>query len=128
MRGLHDARLQMLAQGRMPRRSRRNCAMMEMFPEDEQLPASCCASTSRAMTSPAPRRFWSELAASADRPPARKDALTALVRLRLEREGPDAAIAELDRIIDADPEDRAVPGAQCGLRFEGGDREGASPG
>jgi predicted Zn-dependent protease len=125
-RALHDVRLQILAQGQDPgpieAQLRR---MLELFPEDEQLAGLLLRFYVARDDMDGAQTLLADLAASAEDVGAREDALTALVRLRLEREGPDAAIEELDRIIAADP-GAAAPFRvlRAVLRFEGGDREG----
>jgi tetratricopeptide (TPR) repeat protein len=129
-RALHDVRLQVLAQGEEPgpieAQLRR---MLELFPEDEQLAGMLLRFYIARDNIDGARTLLSELAGSAQDAVIREDALTALVRLRLEREGPEAAIAELDRIIAADP-DGAAPfrALRAILRYEGGDREGGIAG
>jgi tetratricopeptide (TPR) repeat protein len=129
-RALHDARLQILAQGQdteaIEAQLRR---MMELFPEDGELAGILFRFYVARDDMDGAQTLLSELAASAEDAIAREDALTALVRLRLEREGPDAALAELDRIIAADPDGSAPFRAlRAALRFEGGDREGGIAG
>lgn len=124
-RALHDVRLQILAQGQdtaaIEAQLRR---MMELFPEDDELAGMLLRFYVARDDIDGARTLLSDLAAAADDIVAREDALTALVRLRLEREGPEAAVAELDRIIAADP-DSAAPFRvlRAVLRFEGGERE-----
>jgi tetratricopeptide (TPR) repeat protein len=129
-RVLHDVRLQILAQGQdeaaIEAQLRR---MLELFPEDEQLAGVLLRFYVARDDIAGAQTLLTDLAASADTAVAREDALTALVRLRLEREGPEAAIEELDRIISADAEAAAPFRAlRAVLRFEGGDREGGIAG
>ncbi|MEJ6391578.1 tetratricopeptide repeat protein [Gymnodinialimonas ulvae] len=129
-RNLHDTRLQILAEfGEQEPLEAQLRTMLELFPEDDQLPGMLLRFYVARDDIAGAQTLLTDLAGSAEDAVAREEALTALVRLRLQREGPDAAIEELDRIIAADP-DAAAPfrALHAVLRYEGGDIEGGIAG
>lgn len=129
-RNLHDTRLQILAElGEVAPLEAQLRAMLERFPEDDQLPGMLLRFYVARDDIAGAQTLLTDLASAAEDAVAREDALTALVRLRLQREGPDAAIEELDRIIAADPGTAAPFRALYAvLQFEGGDPEGGIAG
>ena len=129
-RALHHTRLQILAElGEQEPLEAQLRTMIERFPEDDQLPGVLLRFYVSRDDIAGAQTLLTDLAGSAADAVAREEALTALVRLRLQREGPDAAIEELDRIIAADPETAAPFRALYAvLQFEGGDPEGGIAG
>lgn len=129
-RNLHDIRIQVLAElGEVAPLEAQLRDMLERFPEDDQLPGMLLRFYVSRDDMAGAQTLLTDLASAAEDAVAREEALTALVRLRLQREGPDAAIEELDRIIAADP-DAAAPfrALYAVLQFEGGDPEGGIAG
>ncbi len=122
---LHDIRLQLLAeQERAPELEAALREMIDVFPEDENLPAMLLRFLVAQGDTDAALQFLRETAAAAgDDTVARHDALQALFQLRLEFDGPEAALAELDDIIASEGEDappfrilRAALNVQIGER------------
>jgi tetratricopeptide (TPR) repeat protein len=142
-RRLHDIRVQVLA--RLEREDDVLAALREMmvlFPEDEALPPVILQAHIARGEIDLASTFLREAAdAAADDTRARHEALQALVQLRLTNGGPEAAMAELDRIIAAEPEARSFRVLRAGLLFDLGqadeaiaalrallDEEGIAPG
>lgn len=100
--------------------------MMALFPEDTELPAILLRFHVARDDIDSARTLLVELADTTQNADIREEARVALVRLLLEREGLEVAMAELDRIIAEDPTSAGPFRAlRAGLRFEGGDRAGA---
>jgi tetratricopeptide (TPR) repeat protein len=132
-RELHDTRLQILAT--LGRGEDLVVALQEaiaLFPEDNDLRMALLRVYVTAGDLAAAQALLRDRAAAAteagDRD-AREAALAALVRLRLDTEGRDAALAELDRAI---AEDEAAGSSsvvlrilRSGLQYEAGDRDTA---
>ncbi|MEO0872316.1 MAG: tetratricopeptide repeat protein, partial [Pseudomonadota bacterium] len=100
--------------------------MLDRFPEDEELPATllryylAIGDTDEALT------FLRNQAAEATEEDVREDALVVLVRLLLETEGPDAALAELDRILAEGQASTSIFGAlRASVLFDQGETETA---
>ncbi len=100
--------------------------MMALFPEDPELPAVLLRFYVARDDIEGARTLLTDLAETTESADTREEAQVALVRLQLEHEGLDAAMAELDRIIAVDA-DAAGPfhALRAGLRFDAGDRDGA---
>lgn len=101
-------------------------AMLERFPEDEELPSLVLryylslGEAGRAVA------FLRTEAEEASDDTIRQDALVALVQLILETEGPQAALAELDRVLDEGVGSAAIFGAlRASIRFTEGETESA---
>jgi tetratricopeptide (TPR) repeat protein len=128
-RPLHDVRIQVLA--RLGREEETIAAlrdMMDLFPEDDSLPPMILqAHLARGEVDLAAGLLQQIAVGAGDDTRRRHEALQALVQLRLRNQGPEAAIAELDRIIAAEQEAGQDPATfrilRAGLLFDQGERE-----
>jgi tetratricopeptide (TPR) repeat protein len=101
-RPLHDTRLQILAA--LERHGEVEAQLLEMlrlFPEDRELQGMTLRFYVARGEIAAAQDFLTGIAETAGAPDLREEALSALMQLRLEYEGPEAAMAEADRIIAA---------------------------
>jgi cellulose synthase operon protein C len=127
-RRLYDTRLMLLAQlERAPEIETLLLEMIGVFPEDEDLPASLLRFYIARGEMEAARGFLRARAETAETESVREEALMALVGLRIETDGPEAAMQELDRIVAELPEGQghAFRILRAGLRFDLGDRAAA---
>ena len=130
-RQLHDVRVQVLA--RLDREDDIIAAlreMIELFPEDEALPPTILQAHLARGEFGLARDFLQQIAeGAADDTRRRHEALQAIVQIRLEQEGPEAAMAELDRVIAAEREagqDAATFRIlRAGLQFDQGEPDAA---
>lgn len=100
--------------------------MIEMFPGDEELPATVLRFYLARGDAQEAASFLRQSAEEAETPEVRTEALTALVQLLLQIEGPDAALAELEAILAADDSAYATFAAQrAAIRFEQGEQDAA---
>jgi cellulose synthase operon protein C len=105
-RELHGTRLQILAALEQPEEIEAQILrMLDLFPGDEELQGMLLRYYVARGDTAAAQDFLVRIAAEATSPQRRHEALSALVQLRLENEGPDAAIAEIDRIIASGEDD-----------------------
>lgn len=101
-------------------------AMLERFPQDEELPALVLRYYLSLGDTERGAAFLRSEAAEAPDDAAREDVLVALVQLVLETEGPAAALTELDRILDEELGSPAIFGAlRASIRFTEGETEAA---
>lgn len=102
--------------------------MLALFPEDEELPQILLRYYLARGEVDAAATFLREIAEGSDEAIQRREALTALVQLRLETDGSDAAMEELDRIIaEAAPDDSiaSFQAFRAALRFDAGEQDAA---
>jgi tetratricopeptide (TPR) repeat protein len=128
-RRLHDTRLAVLAQlGEADALEEQLRDMITRFPEDTELAGTLLRFfVARGQVDEA-RAFLRETAETSPDADQRADAWTALVRLALQQDGPEAALGQIDEAIDAlnDPVEAATFRAlAAGIRFDQGDRSGA---
>jgi predicted Zn-dependent protease len=126
-RQLHDTRLQILAAFERPAEIEAQLLEMQrLFPEDQDLQGVLLRFYVARGEIAAAQEFLAAIAETATTPERRREALSALVQLRLENEGPEAAIAEIDDIISSAEDD--VPGfraLRASLLFDTGERSAA---
>ncbi|MEE4120035.1 MAG: tetratricopeptide repeat protein, partial [Paracoccaceae bacterium] len=123
---LHDVRVQVLV--RLDRGDDVLAAlreMMDLFPEDESLPPTILQAHLARGEIELARQLLQDVAEGAANDTRRRhEALQALVRFQLEYDGPEAAIAELDRIIaserEAGQEVATFRILRAGLQFDQG--------
>jgi tetratricopeptide (TPR) repeat protein len=127
-RSLHDTRLGLLWNlERVDDAELRLREMIGLFPEDEELPGILLRLLLAQGRIDAAQDLLRDLAASAADPAKRDEVLMALVRLRMDNDGPAAAQEELAAILEGLPEGEgtAFRILQAGLRYDAGDRSGA---
>lgn len=99
--------------------------MLNLFPEDEELPGLLLRYYVARGDDDGAVAFLREQAATAPDEGVRQDAQVAYVRLILNTDGPEAAIAELDRILE-DGGSAAIFGSlRASIRFAEGEAESA---
>ncbi|MGB0498646.1 MAG: tetratricopeptide repeat protein [Rubricella sp.] len=128
-RALHDARLGILAQlERFEEVELQLRNMIGRFPEDTELPGVLLRFFVARGEQDKARDFLGEVAETAEDPERRRDAQTALVQLALQQEGPEAALAQIEGILEGidDPIQGATFRAlRAGIRFDRGERDAA---
>lgn len=126
-RQLHDTRLQILGILEQPEALEAQLReMLTRFPEDTDLSGIMLRFHIARDDIDAALAFLRELAETSEDAGQQQEALAALVRLRLEQEGPEAGLEELDRIIADGLGDTAVFRAlRAGIQFSNGDRDAA---
>jgi tetratricopeptide (TPR) repeat protein len=128
-RRLHDARLAVLAQ--LERAEEVETQLRDMiarFPQDPELSGTLLRFLVARGEQDKARDFLREVAETSENPEERLDAQTALVQLALQQEGPEAALAQLETILDdiEDPAEAATFRAlRAGIRFDQGERDAA---
>lgn len=126
-RRLHNTRLALLAQlERAEELEQQLRDMIARFPDDTELQGSLLRFLVARGEQDAARDFLREIADTAEDPERRRDAQTALVRLVLQQDGPEAALAQTEEILGRieDPSDTAIFGAlRAGILFDQGERD-----
>lgn len=126
-RSLYNTRLRLLATlERGPELEALLLEMIELFPEERELPVSLLRFYMLSGQPEAAQDFLRARAAAVDAPDLREEALVTLVQLRLETEGREAALSELDAAIADYPEHGTVLHTlRASLRFDVGQRDAA---
>ncbi|ABD57152.1 tetratricopeptide repeat protein [Jannaschia sp. CCS1] len=125
-RQLYDGKLQILAQ--LERADEIEALlenMVDLFPEDEDLPGTLLRFYALQGDMEAAQSFLTNIVATTDSDLQRRSARSALVQLALQVDGPGAALAELDRIIAETDDDLSFRTLRAGIRFDQGEQSEA---
>lgn len=125
-RELHYTRLQILAALEQPEAVEEQILrMLELFPANEELEGMLLRYYVARGEIVAAQDFLARIASEAQTPERRQDALMTLVQLRLENDGPGAAVAEVDRIIASGEHVTQFRTIRATLLFDAGERDAA---
>ncbi len=122
-RSFYDTRLGLLAQlERQDEIEGLLREMLEKFPEDEELPGVLLRFYVATDDTENAQTFLRETADAAEDDDTRRAALTTLVRLVLETGGREAAVAELDDLIETQEDPTVYRMLRAGMVFDSGQR------